>query len=33
VGYVVIDVDGKPPQGALDQLCEIPGTIRCRVLV
>ncbi|MBA2962004.1 MULTISPECIES: phosphoglycerate dehydrogenase [Ramlibacter] len=32
VGYVVIDVDGTAPQEALDHLCGIPGTIRCRVL-
>lgn len=32
VGYVVIDVDSDASQLALDELCGIPGTIRCRVL-
>ncbi len=32
VGYVVIDVDSTARQVALDELCGIPGTIRCRVL-
>jgi len=32
VGYVVIDVDSKASQVALDSLCAIPGTIRCRIL-
>jgi len=32
VGYVVIDVDGSESMVALDDLCAIPGTIRCRVL-
>jgi D-3-phosphoglycerate dehydrogenase len=32
VGYVVIDVDSNASQVALDELCGIPGTIRCRVL-
>jgi len=32
VGYVVIDVDSTASHVALDELCSIPGTIRCRVL-
>jgi D-3-phosphoglycerate dehydrogenase len=32
VGYVVIDVDSAAGQVAQDELCSIPGTIRCRVL-
>jgi D-3-phosphoglycerate dehydrogenase len=32
VGYVVLDVDSTPSQAALDALCGIEGTIRCRVL-
>jgi len=32
VGYVVIDVDTTASQVALDELCSIPGTIRCRIL-
>lgn len=32
VGYVVIDVDSTASRVALDELCAIPGTIRCRVL-
>jgi D-3-phosphoglycerate dehydrogenase len=32
VGYVVIDVDSNASQVAQDELCGIPGTIRCRVL-
>ncbi|MGB4362036.1 MAG: phosphoglycerate dehydrogenase [Rhodoferax sp.] len=32
VGYVVIDVDSTASQAALDQLCAVPDTIRCRVL-
>ncbi len=32
VGYVVIDVDSTASRVALDELCGIPGTIRCRVL-
>ena len=32
VGYVVIDIDGDASQIAFDSLCDIPGTIRCRVL-
>lgn len=32
VGYVVIDVDTNASRVALDELCSIPGTIRCRVL-
>ncbi|HEY9064916.1 MAG TPA: phosphoglycerate dehydrogenase [Burkholderiaceae bacterium] len=32
VGYVVTDVDTTSQRIALDDLCAIPGTIRCRVL-
>lgn len=32
VGYVVIDVDSAASRAALDQLCAVPETIRCRVL-
>ncbi len=32
VGYVVIDVDNGVGNEALDQLCEVQATIRCRVL-
>lgn len=32
VGYVVIDVDASSTQLALDGLCKIDGTIRCRLL-
>jgi D-3-phosphoglycerate dehydrogenase len=32
VGYVVIDVDSAASQLAQEELCGIPGTIRCRVL-
>jgi D-3-phosphoglycerate dehydrogenase len=32
VGYVVVDVDATPTQVAMDRLCEIEGTIRCRIL-
>jgi D-3-phosphoglycerate dehydrogenase len=32
VGYVVIDVDSTASGVALDQLCAVPGTIRCRIL-
>jgi D-3-phosphoglycerate dehydrogenase len=32
VGYVVIDVDSTASQVALEELCAIPGTIRCRML-
>jgi D-3-phosphoglycerate dehydrogenase / 2-oxoglutarate reductase len=32
VGYVVVDVDSTAGAVALDQLCSVPGTIRCRVL-
>lgn len=32
VGYVVTDVDSAASQAALEGLCGIPGTIRCRVL-
>lgn len=32
VGYVVIDVDSTASQAALDELCTVPETIRCRIL-
>lgn len=32
VGYVVVDVDSVYSEVALQQLKEIPGTIRCRIL-
>jgi D-3-phosphoglycerate dehydrogenase len=32
VGYVVIDVDAEASTVALEELCGIPGTIRCRIL-
>jgi D-3-phosphoglycerate dehydrogenase len=32
LGYVVIDIDGEANQVAFESLCDIPGTIRCRVL-
>lgn len=32
VGYVVIDVDSAASQSALDELRNVPGTIRCRIL-
>ena len=32
VGYVVIDVESSASAVALDEMCSIPGTIRCRVL-
>lgn len=32
VGYVVIDVDTDTSKTALDTLCAVPDTIRCRVL-
>jgi D-3-phosphoglycerate dehydrogenase / 2-oxoglutarate reductase len=32
VGYVVIDVDTEASSVALEELCSIPGTIRCRIL-
>ena len=32
VGYVVTDVDSRSEKIAFDELCSIPGTIRCRVL-
>jgi D-3-phosphoglycerate dehydrogenase len=32
VGYVVTDVDSSAELVALEDLCAIPGTIRCRVL-
>ncbi|MCO5100193.1 MAG: phosphoglycerate dehydrogenase [Burkholderiaceae bacterium] len=32
VGYVVIDTDSDASRIALDELCSIEGTIRCRIL-
>lgn len=32
VGYVVIDVDSAASRVALDELCAVPETIRCRIL-
>lgn len=32
LGYVVIDVDSAASQSALDELRDVPGTIRCRIL-
>jgi len=32
VGYVVIDIDADATQVAMDELSQIPGTVRCRVL-
>ncbi|MDB5821016.1 MAG: serA [Rhizobacter sp.] len=32
VGYVVVDVDATPTELAMDRLCDIEGTIRCRIL-
>ena len=32
VGYVVIDVDSAASHAALDELCAVPQTIRCRIL-
>jgi len=32
VGYVVIDVDNVSSDAALDTLCSVPDTLRCRVL-
>ena len=32
VGYVVIDVDADASRLALENLCNVEGTIRCRVL-
>lgn len=32
VGYVVIDVDSTASRAALDELCAVPETIRCRIL-
>ncbi|RYY74673.1 MAG: phosphoglycerate dehydrogenase, partial [Comamonadaceae bacterium] len=32
VGYVVIDVDSDASRVALEEMCSVPGTIRCRVL-
>ena len=31
-GYVVTDVDSAAQRVAVDDLCSVPGTIRCRVL-
>ncbi|NLD53362.1 MAG: phosphoglycerate dehydrogenase [Burkholderiaceae bacterium] len=32
IGYVVIDIDGDASQVAFESLCDIPETIRCRIL-
>ncbi|HEX5697006.1 MAG TPA: phosphoglycerate dehydrogenase [Rhodoferax sp.] len=32
IGYVVIDVDSAASQAALDELCAVQQTIRCRIL-
>jgi len=32
IGYVVIDVDSAASRPALDQLCAVGATIRCRIL-
>ena len=32
IGYVVIDVDSAASRPALDQLCSVAATIRCRIL-
>ncbi len=32
VGYVVTDVDGSAQRLVMDEMCSIPGTIKCRVL-
>ena len=32
IGYVVIDVDSTASQAAMDELCVVPATIRCRIL-
>jgi D-3-phosphoglycerate dehydrogenase len=32
IGYVVIDVDSAASRPALDQLCAVAATIRCRIL-
>jgi D-3-phosphoglycerate dehydrogenase / 2-oxoglutarate reductase len=32
IGYVVMDVDASASQLAIDELCSIDGTIRCRIL-
>jgi len=32
IGYVVIDVDSTASQAAMDELCAVPATIRCRIL-
>lgn len=32
IGYVVIDTDSEAPEAALENLAEIEGTLRCRVL-
>jgi len=32
VGYVVVDLDARSSDMALDKLAKVPGTIRTRVL-
>jgi len=32
IGYVVIDVDSTASQAAMEELCAVPATIRCRIL-
>ena len=32
VGYVVTDVDGSAQRLVMEEMCSIPGTIKCRVL-
>ncbi|MCM5679225.1 phosphoglycerate dehydrogenase [Schlegelella sp. S2-27] len=32
VGYVVVDIDAAASQVALNELCAVEGTIRCRIL-
>jgi D-3-phosphoglycerate dehydrogenase len=32
IGYVVIDMDARSSDLALQKLAQVPGTIRCRVL-
>ena len=32
IGYVVMDVDSTASHSALDALCAVPATIRCRIL-
>ncbi|MCM2340423.1 phosphoglycerate dehydrogenase [Rhodoferax sp.] len=32
IGYVVIDVDSTASQAAMNELCAVPETIRCRIL-